>query len=79
MNWSISNRNKFIQYFPIQGFYVMIVYGYLFGEFRLIKDTHHDEVFIEANGLVIMENNHSRYTVQELIAIARTELMGNID
>lgn len=52
----------------------MIVYGYLFGYIRLLKDLHHDEVFIEANGLVIMENNRQLFTYGELVAIARAEL-----
>lgn len=39
-----------------------------------MKDTHHDEVFIEANGLVVMENNQWLLSYQELIAIAREEL-----
>ncbi|MBQ2654101.1 MAG: hypothetical protein IJF83_11135 [Methanobrevibacter sp.] len=55
----------------------MIVYGYLFGYLRLLKDTHHDEVFIEANGLVIKENGREICTYNELVAIARTEL--NLD
>lgn len=52
----------------------MKCYGYLFGYIRLMKDTHHDEVFIEANGLVVMENNQWLLSYQELIAIAREEL-----
>lgn len=55
----------------------MIVYGYLFGYLRLLKDTHHDEVFIEANGLVIKENGREICTYNELVAIARAEL--NLD
>lgn len=52
----------------------MFVYGYLFGFIKLIKDTHHDEVFIEANGLVVIENGRWRHSYDELIAIARNEL-----
>lgn len=52
----------------------MMCYGYLFGYLKLIKDTHHDEVFIEANGLVVVENNRWIHTYDELIAIAREEL-----
>lgn len=52
----------------------MFCYGYLFGYIKLIKDSHHDEVFIEANGLVIIENGKWRHTYNELIAIARKEL-----
>jgi len=48
----------------------MICYGYLFGFIRLIKDTHHDEVFIEKTQLVVMENNRWLYTYSELVAIA---------
>jgi hypothetical protein len=57
----------------------MIVYGYLFGYIRLLKDLHHDLVFIEANGLVIMENNHELFKYNELLAIAIDELnMGKV-
>lgn len=57
----------------------MIVYGYLFGYIRLLKDLHHDLVFIEANGLVIMENNHELFKYSELLAIAIDELnMGKV-
>ena len=52
----------------------MIVYGYLFGYIRLLKDLHHDEVFIESNGLVIMENNRELFSYKELLAIASEEL-----
>jgi hypothetical protein len=52
----------------------MIVYGYLFGYIRLLKDLHHDEVFIEANGIVVMENSRWLFSYGELIAIAREEL-----
>lgn len=52
----------------------MIVYGYLFGFVKLLKDTRHDEVFIERNGLVIIENGRWRHSYSELVAIARNEL-----
>ena len=52
----------------------MRCYGYLFGRYKLIKDTHHDEVFIEANGLVVVRNNVWQHSYKELIAIAREEL-----
>ena len=50
-------------------------YGYLFGKFKLIKDTHRDEVFIEANSVVIIQNNNWLLSNEELIAIAN-ELKG---
>ena len=49
----------------------MMTYGYLFGFIKLVKDTHHDEVFIEKNGVVIIENSRWRHTFPELLAIAR--------
>ncbi len=49
----------------------MKYYGYLFGFIKLIKDTHHDEVFIEDNGIVIIQNNQYLLTYDELIEIAR--------
>ena len=49
----------------------MKCYGYLFGCVKLIKDTHHDEVFIEKNGVVVMENNIWKYDYNGLLAIAR--------
>jgi len=52
----------------------MFTYGYLFGYLKLIKDSHHDEVFIEQNGLVVIENGVWRHTPRELVAIARAEL-----
>lgn len=52
----------------------MIVYGYLFGYIRLLKDLHHDEVFIEANGVVVMENSRWLFSYEELLAIAIDEL-----
>lgn len=52
----------------------MFCYGYLFGFVKLVKDSHHDEVFIESNGLVIIENGRWRHSYGELIAIARDEL-----
>ena len=63
-------------------------YGYLFGQIKLIKDNHHDEVFIEKTNHVIMENNKWLYNYKELIAIAneilgeqnmnRDEIIGNV-
>ena len=55
-------------------FFGMIVYGYLFGYIRLLKDLHHDLVYIEANGIVIIENNRELLSYDELVAIARAEL-----
>lgn len=55
----------------------MMVYGYLFGFIRLIKDTHHDEVYIEDNGVVVMQNKVWVLSYKELLAIAREEL--NLD
>ena len=52
----------------------MFVYGYLFGFLRLIKDTRHDEVFIEQNGVIVIENGIWQLTYNELVAIARKEL-----
>lgn len=49
----------------------MKCYGYLFGFIKLIKDTHHDEVFIERNGVVIIRNGRYLHTYNELVAIAR--------
>lgn len=48
----------------------MKTYGYLFGFIRLIKDSHHDEVFIESTQLVVMENDRWLYSDKELLAIA---------
>lgn len=45
-------------------------YGYLFGFIKLIKDTHHDEVFIERNGVVVMRNSIWLHNYKELVAIA---------
>jgi hypothetical protein len=57
----------------------MKTYGYLFGYIKLIKDTHHDEVFIKDNGLVVMRNGIRQHTYGELVAIARAELgLGNV-
>ena len=50
--------------------FIMKCYGYLFGFIRLIKDTHHDEVFIERNGVVIIRNNLYLHSYDELVAIA---------
>lgn len=52
----------------------MIVYGYLFGYIRLLKDPSHDNVFIETNGVIVMENNRQVLSHDELVAIARAEL-----
>jgi hypothetical protein len=52
----------------------MIVYGYLFGYIRLLKDLRHDEVFIESNGVVVMQNSIWLFSYGELVAIAREEL-----
>lgn len=49
----------------------MMTYGYLFGFIKLIKDTHHDQVFIERNGIVLIENSIWRHDFTELVAIAR--------
>lgn len=49
----------------------MKCYGHLFGFIRLIKDIHHDEVFIERNNVVIIRNNQFLYDYDELVAIAR--------
>lgn len=48
-------------------------YGYLFGVLKLIKDTHHDEVYVEANNHVIIRNNKYLLDYQELVALAREE------
>lgn len=48
----------------------MQCYGYLFGEILLIKDTHHDEVFIEKTSQVVIRNNHWLVSDEELVAIA---------
>lgn len=50
---------------------VMFCYGYLFGFIKLIKDSHHDEVFIEETQQVVMENNRWLLSFDELLAIAR--------
>ena len=47
-------------------------FGYLFGVILAIEDTHHDEVFIKANGHVIARNGKSLCSYMELIAIARS-------
>ena len=51
-------------------------YGWLLGKIKLIKDTHRDEVFIEENGLVVMQNNIWFCEPDELIAIAH-EILGD--
>jgi hypothetical protein len=48
----------------------MICYGYLFGFIKLVKDSHHDEVFIEQNSVVVMRNSHWLLSDDELVAIA---------
>ncbi|MEE1227179.1 MAG: hypothetical protein UHM08_08780 [Bacteroidales bacterium] len=51
-------------------------YGYLFGKIKLIKDTHHDEVFIEKTNHIILQNNRWLYDYKELVAIAN-EIIGD--
>ena len=51
-------------------------YGWLLGKIKLIKDTHRDEVFIEATQLVVMRNNIWFYSDKELVAIAH-EILGD--
>lgn len=51
-------------------------YGYLLGRIKLIKDNHHDEVFIEKTQLIIMRNNVWLYGESELVAIA-LEILGD--
>ena len=48
-------------------------YGYLFGVLKLMKDTHHDEVYVEANNHVIIRNNRYLLDYDELVALARDE------
>ncbi len=60
-----------LNFAPFTPKYIMKTYGYLFGFIKLIKDTHHDEVFIERNGVVIIRNNLYLHTYDELVAIAR--------
>ena len=48
-------------------------YGYLFGVLKLMKDTHHDEVYVEANNHVIIRNNRYLLDYDELVALARSE------
>lgn len=48
----------------------MQIYGYLFGFICLIKDTHHDEVFIERTNHVIIRNNRWLYDYKELLEIS---------
>lgn len=50
-------------------------YGFLFGKIRLIKDLHHDEVFIGKTNHVVMQNNCWLYDYKELVAIAN-EILG---
>ena len=56
----------------------MKTYGYILGV-KLIKDTHHDEVFIEHNGLIVMENNIWQFDSCELVAIAKDILQDKKD
>ena len=49
----------------------MQCYGYLFGKLKLIKDLHHDEVFIEKTQLVVMANNVWLFTDKELYDIVK--------
>ena len=56
---------------PLVFMLIMKGYGYLFGFIRLIKDIHHDEVFIERNNVVVMRNNTWLYDYNGLVAIAR--------
>ena len=53
-------------------------YGYLFGKIKLIKDNHHDEVFIEETGLIVIQNNRWLYGYSALVAIAN-EILGDND
>lgn len=55
---------------------ILQCYGYLFGKIKLIKDLHHDEVFIEATNHVILRNNCWLYDYEELVAIAN-EITGD--
>ena len=48
-------------------------YGYLFGVLKLIKDTHHDEVFVEANNHIIIRNGCYLVDYSDLVAIARSQ------
>jgi len=52
--------------------YVMKSYGYLFGVIKVVKDTRHDEVFVERNNHVIIRNNRYLCDYDELVAIARS-------
>lgn len=53
----------------------MKTYGYLLGKIKLIKDTHHDEVYIEKTGLIVMMNNIWLFSSCELVAIANDILI----
>lgn len=46
--------------------------GYLFGVIPVIKDTHHDETYIEKINYVITRNNKPQCTKQELYQIAKS-------
>lgn len=61
-----------INFLPLLNLWVIMkCYGYLFGKIKLIKDLHHDEVFVERNGHVIIRNNHYLVTYKDMVAIAR--------
>lgn len=45
-------------------------YGKLYGFIELIKDTHHDEVFIQKTDTVVIRNNKWLYSNKELREIA---------
>ena len=66
---NFCHRGFYISPIPTLKF-IMKSYGYLFGFIKLIKDTHHDEVFIEKNNTVIMRNNIWLYDYKGLVAIA---------
>ena len=46
-------------------------YGYLFGILELRKDTHHDEVYITKNNVIIIRNGQWQHHYDELIQITR--------
>ena len=63
---------------PLLQEHIMKCYGYLFGFIELKKDTHHDEVFIERNGVVIIRNNQWLLTPKELREIGRELGLGKV-
>ena len=67
--WDVKNFNQNMS---------LRCYGYFLGKLKLMKDTHHDEVFVEETGLVVMRNNHWFYDYMELVAIAN-EILGEDD